>query len=56
MVLHDVVSHSGAIFVPLTATPWKVSNILLQIDMSLFSLFIKSTLKLEGENRNMKYD
>lgn len=27
MVLHDVVSHPGAIFVPLTPTPWKVSNI-----------------------------
>lgn len=36
MVLHDVVSHSGAIFVPLTPALWKISNILLQIDMSRF--------------------
>lgn len=50
MVLHDVVSHPGAIFVPLTPAPWKVSNILLQIGICLFSLFIKSMLKSAGED------
>lgn len=54
MVLHDVVSHPGAIFVPLTPAPWKVSNIPLQAGMSL--LVIKLTLRLEGEDRDMKYD
>lgn len=39
MVLHDVVSHPDAIFVPLTPIPWKVSNIPWQIGMSLFVIY-----------------